>query len=74
MGMLKIETSSHRLVDGVDRLVASAFQDSITINSVHEAARLAALYPESGFSTPAIAAMIVRRAAQKAGVGVLIGE
>ena len=73
-GMLKIETSSHRLVGGVDRLVASAFQDSMTIDSVHEAARLAALYPESGFSAPAIAAMIVTRAAKKAGASVLIGE
>jgi hypothetical protein len=72
--MLKMETSPHRLVDSVDRLVASAFQDSITIDSVHEAARLAALYPESGFSASAIAAMIVRRTAQKAGAGVLIGE
>jgi hypothetical protein len=72
--MLKTDTSPHRLVDTVDRLVASAFQDSISIDSVHEAARLAALYPESGFSPTAIAAMIVRRTAEKAGAGVLIGE
>jgi hypothetical protein len=72
--MLKTDTSPHLLVDTVDRLVASAFQDSTSIDSVHEAARLAALYPESGFSTSAIAAMIVRRTAEKAGAGVLIGE
>jgi hypothetical protein len=72
--MLKTDTSPHLLVDTVDRLVASAFQDSTSIDSVHEAVRLAALYPESGFSTSAIAAMIVRRTAEKAGAGVLIGE